>query len=274
MPPVPPVGLRLLNLLLFGACCLQTARVTNALIADSLHSPAAAVAAEPAAAGAARPEWAERTPILERNLFAAQLAGDAPAVVEVFDEDVEETRLPLSLVGTLASTGPSARAAILDTRTRKSLVLQAGDELEGHPQVRIDRIERGRVLLINRGRREELLLAEVEDGAQPTPPAATAERRPRRVDRPPTRRTAPDPDRFKARRQQVREDPRHRERLEQLRDRLEQAGLDPDSRLAALEEEAEAARERVRRDPDAMDALEDDGDFVDEDELYLGDEPE
>lgn len=268
---MPPLGLRVLNYVLFGACCLQTAQVTNSVIAQELQ-PSAPVQAAPAVAPVdTPPDWAARAPILERNLFAVQVAGDAPPpVVEAVDENLEDTKLPLSLVGTLASTGPSSRAAIVDNRTRKSQVLQTGDEVEGHPEVRIDRIERGRVLLINQGRREQLLLSE-EDGSDGAPrPVAAAterERRPRRVARPPRRATAPDPDRFRARRQAVQEDPRHRERLDRLRERLEAAGEDQDSRLAVLEEEARRANERARSDPDAVD----DPDAMGDEDAYLDD---
>jgi len=115
--------------------------------ATRIERPASDVAAAPSA-------------ILERNLFGAQLAGDAQGV-DPSDEPLAATKLPLKLLGTAAANDESrSRAAIQDEKTQKHLVVAVGDALEGHARVSVRAIERTRVVLDNAGRPEELVLRE------------------------------------------------------------------------------------------------------------------
>jgi general secretion pathway protein C len=124
--------------------------------------------------------------ILERNLFGAQLAGEAQALVPS-DEPVAATKLPLKLLGTAAANDERrSRAAIQDEKTQKHLVVAVGDALEGHARVSVRAIERTRVILDNAGRPEELLLRE-DDPSLLAGRKAAARRGARRA-------AAPDPD--------------------------------------------------------------------------------
>ena len=178
------LGIRLFNIGLFVFCCFQVAGVVNRIAADSLRpSLSPQDVAQPASARAT-PGWEERKPILDRNLFGAQIVQEElpPEPVEEV-VTVEETKLPLVLVATIAAIDPKASAAaIRDTRSRTSIYVRVGDAVENHENVRVTAIERGRVLLSNQGRSEELLLAENAGGA-------AAARQETRADRRQTRRS-------------------------------------------------------------------------------------
>jgi len=146
--------------LLLGSCFAVASMVTQ-IGAETLEpvptDTAAARVEQPVDTAAAAP-----AAILERNLFGAQLAGEAQAGI-ADDEPVAATKLPLKLLGTAAANDlRRSRAAILDERTQKHLVVGVGDELEGHARVSVRAIERTRVILDNAGRPEELLLREGE----------------------------------------------------------------------------------------------------------------
>lgn len=126
--------------------------------------------------------------ILDRNLFGAQLAGEvqvAAAAEPDPEDELEATKLPLRLLGTAAARDAAvSRAAIQDEQKRKHLVVAVGDELEGHPRVRVRDIQRTRVVLDNRGKLEELALHEddprpIVKRARPRQSARQARRRPR-----------------------------------------------------------------------------------------------
>ena len=178
--------IRAANVLLLAGCAFVTAGIGNQWVAQSLQPAVTAAQRLEAPAPAGPRPWSDRQRILDRNLFGAQLEGEAPPVEEI-TEDIEETKLPLKLIGTIAGPKEVARAAIQDVRARKSEVVRPGDTLASHPRVRIDRIDRGRVLLMNQGRREELLLEEVEAlvASRPEPRPVRADRR--------RRRPAPEP---------------------------------------------------------------------------------
>jgi type II secretory pathway component PulC len=179
--------IRAINAAFFASSCFLAANMGNQWVAHSLSRPAPPAAQAAAPEAIANTAWDARQPILDRNLFGAMLEGGEEPDLEVV-EDVEETKLPLTLLATIAPSeagGEYSRAAIYDERARLEEVVRPGDALENHPNVKIDRIERGRVLLVNSGRREELLLA--EDGG-PSPIAAPAV--PDRGTRRPSRRAA------------------------------------------------------------------------------------
>ncbi len=154
-----------LNALLLGGSCFVVANVITEIGAETLEPV-------PTDTGAARIERpanelaAAPSAILERNLFGAQLAGEAQAIVPS-DEPVAATKLPLKLLGTAAANDERrSRAAIQDEKSQKHLVVGVGDALEGHPRVSVRAIERTRVILDNAGRPEELLLREDDPSFQ------------------------------------------------------------------------------------------------------------
>ena len=164
------LGIRILNSFLFALCSFQVATVFNRVAAEALRTPPAYEL--PATPEHSRPDAAskDRRVILDRNLFGAAI-GPQPVVSEPV-EVVEETKLPLALEATIAASGTTnSRASIHDTRARSSMVVSVGDPLTGYPNVSVALIERGRVVLLNAGRHEELLL---EDGV----PALIPARRP------------------------------------------------------------------------------------------------
>ncbi len=168
-----------LNAALFGGGCFLVADLVTRVAGEMIEpdavdpAPAARVAAT-GAAPAAAPSL-----ILDRNLFGAQLAGEVQVSAPV-DVPLEKTKLPLRLLGTAAATVQSrSRAAIENEKTRKHLVVAVGDRLEGFSRVRVDKIERTRVVLDNAGRPEELLLRE----DQPVPQARRARPAPRNAAR-------------------------------------------------------------------------------------------
>ncbi len=165
-----------LNAVLLGGSCFVVANLITEIGAETLE-PA------PTDTGATRIERpaneiaAAPTAILDRNLFGAQLAGEAQAGVPS-DEPVAATKLPLKLLGTAAANDERrSRAAIQDEKTQKHLVVGVGDALEGHERVSVRAIERTRVILDNGGRPEELLLHEGLAAIQPANGARRGARR-------------------------------------------------------------------------------------------------
>jgi len=169
-----------INAALVGGSCFLVANVvtqiaSEAIEADALDPGASQIQALSADGSPA----ASPSMILERNLFGAQLAGEAQ-VVEIEDEPLTESKLPLRLLGTAAATHEArSRAAIQDEKTRKHMIVAVGDYLEGHRRVRVEAIERTRVILDNGGRAEVLRLFE----DQPRPTARRTA-----IKKPPTRR--------------------------------------------------------------------------------------
>lgn len=155
------IGIRLANVVLFVLSCSVAAGVitdvtASAIIPSRVPTPAAVVTEAPSAM-----RWQDRQVILDRNLFEAQVSGEGIAVEVVETENIEETKLPLKLLGTIASEDQRvASAAIESNNTRTHEVVKVGDNLESHSEVRVERIERGRVVLQNGPRREELRLDE------------------------------------------------------------------------------------------------------------------
>jgi hypothetical protein len=169
--------IRALSGALFVGSCFLVAEMSNQWADDLLRTTSVPTAALVDANASTARHWAARKPILDRNLFGARLVGAAEEVDEIVEEEIEETKLPLTLLATIAAleTGVS-RAAIHDKRSRSDEVVRSGDVLENHPNVTVDRIDRGRILLLNRGRREELTLADAETilTTRPAPQLARA----------------------------------------------------------------------------------------------------
>lgn len=176
-------AIKVLNVLLLAGCCFLVARIVTQVAAAAIEPdgpapmPLAPTDSVDGSQRAAAPSF-----ILARNLFGAQLEGDAQ-IESAPDEPLEKTKLPLRLLGTAAATQEArSRAAIEDEKTRKHMVVAVGDPIEGHRRVTVEAIERTRVILDNAGRTEELLLN--EDGA-PVNPARKATRARQARRRPP-----------------------------------------------------------------------------------------
>ena len=176
------LGIRIANAVLFVVCCFLAASIFNQ-IGGSLLQPAEAALLPATTDVAARPgTWNERKAILDRNLFGAQLGTEVVAAPEPEEEKLEETKLPLRLLGTAAADDPAfSRVSIEDLRNRRHQSLVVGDPLAGHPGVSVERIERRRVVLKNGARREELRLGDDPPTQVRSPVAAAKPTRQRRT---------------------------------------------------------------------------------------------
>ncbi len=172
----------LANTALFVLCCFLVANTANTVFAALLAEPAALVTPAPVAAAASTSKAADSQVILERNLFnASLLAPPAPERPEPeIQEELEATKLPLTLIGTVASPDPRvAWAAIQDLQERKTLVVQVDDPVKRGATVMA--IERRRVVLLENGKPRELRL---DDDNEPILKPKVANRRaPRRPKR-------------------------------------------------------------------------------------------
>jgi general secretion pathway protein C len=105
----------------------------------------------------------------ERNLFRA-LRGPTTPLIST-EEDLEESKLRLRLLGTVAAHPPSASLATLeDLGTRESVHVRIGDKISG---ATVLDIQRRRIVIENNGRREAISI----DDEQTSPVPATTARR-------------------------------------------------------------------------------------------------
>jgi len=184
------LGIRFANILLFVLSCFLAADIINRVAAFRLipdEQPATQVTAPGAQASL---PWSKRQLILDRNLFGAQVISEDVPVVEVDpEEDLQETKLPLRLLGTVASDDQIvASAAIENTTDRAHQVVRVGYTLDKFSDVVVARIDRGRVVLQNGKQREELLL---DEETARVPSVSQSKRPERRTSR---RRTPTRPD--------------------------------------------------------------------------------
>jgi general secretion pathway protein C len=152
----------IVNGVLFALCCFLTASLVNGWVGEWLSATPGEAPAPSAAAPRAGRDWSERKAILDRNLFqVSTLQPEAPAAPEpaAEDEELEATRLPLKLLGTVAASDPRASwAAVEETTRRERIVVRPQDRLLD--KATVVRIERRRIVLENAGKREELALDE------------------------------------------------------------------------------------------------------------------
>ena len=154
------------NSVLFAIGCLLAADTANEVIAAVLLPTASPEVVAPRAVPAAPPprsrSWAEREVILTRNLFHSSLV--APELTaEQIEEDLEKSRLPVTLLGTFAATDPNlSRATLQDKEKNETLVVGIGDQIKNVALVQ--RIERRRVVLQENGAPRELTIGEDEEG--------------------------------------------------------------------------------------------------------------
>jgi general secretion pathway protein C len=147
----------LLNGALFVFCCFLVADTANAIFAVLLAPAAEEVADAPDSAPSARRSWDDRQVILARNLFNASLI--APAGGPPEPEELEAAKIPMDLLGTVASDDQDlAWAAVQNRQDRTTQVVRIDDLLA--PQVKVLRIERRRVVLLEGDTPRELVLSE------------------------------------------------------------------------------------------------------------------
>jgi len=172
------VGFRLANLALFLAATWLAADVVTEVAASILIPPTALSRTEIVAPPQSSQSWSQRQAILDRNLFGAQVLADEVVEEVEPDEELQETRLPLKLLGTVSSSDQVvASAAIENSRKRSHEVVKVGDHLADFKDVVVFRIDRGRVVLQNGDSREELTMS--EDILARAPVAAPLKRKPR-----------------------------------------------------------------------------------------------
>lgn len=163
------------NLALFVLGCFLAADTANAILAATLLSSPDETGEAAAPPPVAARSWEERESILSRNLFKSSTAESAVSVEPV--EDIEPTRLPLTLLGTAAAENPRlAWAAIEDRDKRETVVVGIGDRVAD--KAAVQRIERRRVILLENGSPRELTLD--EDDEERAKPQTTAQARPSR----------------------------------------------------------------------------------------------
>ncbi len=173
----------LANSVFFVLCCFFAAKTANSVISSTLGVGADEVSAPTETVLAASKTWEERQVILDRNLFNASLL--APTGEAAIEEDLEATRLPLTLLGTVSALeAENAWAAIEERDTQATRVVKVNDDLR--PGVSVLRIERRRVVLLENGSQRELALAEDESAAAGAAPTirTSAAPRPRRASAP------------------------------------------------------------------------------------------
>jgi general secretion pathway protein C len=186
-------AIRSANVVLFVLGCFLAARIIVSVLAQVAVPEEATISPVTPVALTLRPDAEERQAILERNLFGARIAGEAPDEPPEEELVAVETKLPLQLLGTVASDDESiSNAAILDRGTRKHQVVFVGDQLEGHDRVEVIAIRRGTVFLQNGAKRERLDLHEDDAPAGRTRGRARADRRPERESRSARRTTLAD----------------------------------------------------------------------------------
>ncbi len=181
------LGIWIVNAALFALCCFLSAGLANAWIAEWLSARPSAVPVAKLSVSEPGRAWSDRQLILDRNLFqVSTLLPEKPAGVEpgVTDEELEATRLPLKLLGTISANDQAAAwAAVEDQQNHKKIIVRVDQRLLD--KATVIRIERRRIVLQNGAKREELALdddeavpgggvrqASARPAAAPAPPGA------------------------------------------------------------------------------------------------------
>jgi type II secretory pathway component PulC len=110
------------------------------------------------------------TIIVDRNIFQAGITEAVEDIVEEAPEELEPTKLKLSLMGTVSGNEPDARAIIADDLKKQQDIYHVGDTVQG---ALIKGIDRGRVILHVNGVDEVLSLADREGGGPAYEPPAS-----------------------------------------------------------------------------------------------------
>ena len=160
----------------FGVDAFMTVLNSRLAPTPAMQEQAVKLSEKPAAATRPLEEYAI---ITERNLFGGTsqgLAEAAPEEIVLDDMPVALKSLGLRLVGTVVANKPDESSAIIeDQSTRKQEVYQEGDRVK---QALIKRILRHNVV-INTGRRDEVLtmIPDESAGKAPAPERASRTRR-------------------------------------------------------------------------------------------------
>jgi hypothetical protein len=130
------LGIWIVDTALFALCCFLAAGLANAWIAEWLAaSPGTAPVSKVSASQPAR-TWSDRQTILDRNLFqVSTLLPENPLQngPELTAEELEATRLPLKLLGTVASTRrPPMRRSRISRTTRRSSCASPAPARQNH----------------------------------------------------------------------------------------------------------------------------------------------
>jgi general secretion pathway protein C len=168
------VGPPVVNVLLAAAIAWLLASLTITLL------PRPEMAAAPPTAGpSSRPPPVASVnvqDIVQRHLFG--VAPAKPVAVDPLDtgEAPPETRLPMTLVGTLASDNQDRSLAIIESGN-DAKVYSIGDTIQS--RVTLDAVRAKEVIIINNGKRETLALPRQDEnaGSARATPSRTASRR-------------------------------------------------------------------------------------------------
>jgi type II secretory pathway component PulC len=112
--------------------------------------------------------------IVARNIFQAGLESGGPAgdSGQTDPDDLAETRLFLTLLGTVTGSKDDARAIIRDDKTKLEDLYQVGSQIQGAV---INRITRGKVVLQVSGREEVLTIKDPESPDRGRPGSVRSE---------------------------------------------------------------------------------------------------
>ena len=156
------------NAVLIAIGCFVTANMANGFIAEWIAPPViGSEASEARETTGAAPSNRSPQAIINANLFRAQIHPDAAnsATPGQGEGPLEETTLPLRLLGTIASPNPKlARAALEDTDKRERLVVEVGDRIK--ERATVYRIEQRRIVLAENDALRELSLDDDKDDAK------------------------------------------------------------------------------------------------------------
>jgi general secretion pathway protein C len=151
----------LANSVLFVLCCYLVADTANEVFAALLTPKPEDATPAPTTSATVGRAWENREIILKRNLFNASLLAPPVPVAEPVEE-LEETQLPLKLIGTAASIPPEhSWAAVKDETERQTSIVRVNDQLN---TATVQRIERRRIVLSESGVLRELVLDEDSPG--------------------------------------------------------------------------------------------------------------
>jgi general secretion pathway protein C len=146
-----------INVCLLVLCCFLAARVAIEVATGFLPGEVEALPQASPATAPGKKNWQDRQVILTRNLFNAKGLAPAQLTAAEVEESYAKSKLPLRLLGTVASSRQEdAWAAVEDTEQREHLVVRLKDKLKGRAEV--IRIDPRRIVLLNAGRKEELSL--------------------------------------------------------------------------------------------------------------------
>lgn len=151
---------------LFALCCFLVAEIANTLLAGWIDAPAPRAVAAPAPA---EPVATDPSVVVERDLFGTRAArriasAEPEPPPEGPPEELEETSLLFALVGTATASQPELSfATVLSRKSRETLLVAIGDEIDEHATV--EHIERRRIVLDEGGELTELSLRD-DDGSR------------------------------------------------------------------------------------------------------------